>query len=247
VSGCTDTRPEIELISAGPEVSGIVSGDVTGVAAPPPSPGFSMSIKISSELKKTINRLHKLGIVNYTAGDELNKGHILNAQKQAIKFAHILAVKSDFAVREVSKSQAKDLRDSGFFVNKHGKAFIPKRDADRVTLRGDKLTYKGKDRNGNPIKKVTTLASSMGFLGKLEKLSKQPLKPNQFITVQIGDNNAFNRRFQTHAELIQYLKEDFQPKRGMSKSQLIRIMSIVEIEATPYVKPKKAPKNKRGK
>ena len=101
-------------------------------------------------------------------------------------------------------------------------------------------------KTGAKIKETVTLAQAHDFHAKLKHLSKTKLKKNQFITVKIGDHATFNNRFQNYADLFHYVNNVFSPKdRGESKENLMRYMSIVEIESKPHAKqtPKNTKKN----
>lgn len=135
----------------------------------------------------------------------------------------------------VSKKTAKQLKESGYKVTRLGKAIIPKKEFEKVQIKDGALKFTGTNKSGQKITEKVTLVSAKDFHSKLLSISKKPLKRNQMLTIKIGDNSAFNARFQNYADLHKYLTMEFKPNPGKNGkkttvAQLMRHISIVEIE-----------------
>jgi hypothetical protein len=154
-----------------------------------------------------------------------------------------------FKVATVSKATKKELKSSGFQVTKTNKAIIPLKGFDKATIKKGTIIFEGVNaKTKKTIKETVTLATSKNFHDKLLSLSKKKLGRNQMLTVKIGDNAAFNNRFQNYADLFHYINNVFTPKDpGESKARLMRYMSVVEISEDRKPNAEKAQKTKDKK
>lgn len=152
---------------------------------------------------------------------------------RANKFKELLKSPDKFKIATVNKESAKAFKSSGYKVTKTGKAIIPKKGFDKVTVRNGTVIFEGVNPStGKSIKETVTLATSKDFHDKLLGLSKRKLKKNEMLTVKIGDHAAFNARFQNYSDLFHYVQNVFTPKdNGARKEDLVRQMSIVEISS----------------
>jgi Mn-dependent DtxR family transcriptional regulator len=205
----------------------------------------------ASQLKETIKKLHSVGLIDYKPGIELTRGQLTWVARQARENSQLLKHPENFKVAKVAKSTAKAMKASGIKVSKTLRAIVPLKGFDTAKIRGEKIVFEGANKKtGKRIKETVTLAQAGDFHAKLKHLSKTKLKRNQFLTVKIGDNASFNNRFQNYADMFHYVQNVFEPKdKGVKKEELMRWMSVVEIEErNPNASPKaKAQNKKRGK
>jgi hypothetical protein len=192
--------------------------------------------------------LKKLGLVNYDLRRNLSSGQKSQITKLLGKLADTFGGEKardrfftnpeDYQVSRVSPKTQSALVDSGFKVLPNGRAVIPKKGADSVSVSSKGITYKkGK------VKTTTIPTSFQDFFPTLKKLSAKKLGRNQMLSVQIGDAHHFQRRFDSYASLYKYLQEEFEPKDpNTDKDELIARISIVTIEGEKIGKKKARPK-----
>lgn len=184
-----------------------------------------------AKLSKTIETLNRIGAINYTPETQLTKWQKHNLKVKAQQYAHVLQKPNEFKVFDIDSKSVKAFKDSGLEVTGKRRAVVPLKDFDDVKLEGKNLIYTGKNPRGKRIKETVTLSQSGEFHAKLKELSEIKLKRNQFLSVKIGDNARFSKKFSSYADLFHYVQNVFEPKdRGQSKAKLMRLMSIVEIE-----------------
>lgn len=137
----------------------------------------------------------------------------------------------NFHVVNVSRETQKALKVSGYEISKTGRAIIPLHQYQSAVVRRGAITYTHVDkRTGEKTIEKTFLVGAKDFHQKLFQLSKKKLPKNQRVTVQIGDNSAFNVRFNNYADLHRYVTE-FQPKdKDTNKEEIMRKMSIVTVQ-----------------
>lgn len=191
----------------------------------------SSAIKNKQKLKKTIAKLSAIGLINYTPTQPLTKGQLTWVINRANKYAHLLKKPEDFKVAKVSKTTAKELKACGYDVTIKDRAIIPLKGFKSAKISRGKLKFDGVTPGGAKITETVTLSTAKDFYSKLEKLNKKKLKRNQYLTVKIGDNAEFKRKFTNYEDLYNYITYVFEPKdRGQTKAKIMRYMSIVELE-----------------
>ncbi len=169
---------------------------------------------------------------------ELTRGQLTWVARQARENKYLLKKPEEFKVVKVSKQTKKVMKSSGITVTKKDKAIIPLKGFDSAKVVKEKIIFEGTNKKtGKKIKETVTLAQAGDFHAKLKNLSKKKLKRNEYLTVKIGDNAAFNSRFQNYADLFHYVKNVFTPKDpGVNKEKLFRFISVVEIQETNATK-----------
>lgn len=200
----------------------------------------SSKSKIVNFYQQAAVDLKRLGVVNYPDPKNLSRGQksyltkFINsdAYKELI---HAVKKPEEFHMANVGKKTAKELKESGYKVTRLGKAIIPKKEFSKVEIQKGAIKYTGTNRAGEKITEKVTLVSAKNFHSKLLSIAQKPLKKNQMLTIKIGDNAAFNTRFQSYADLHKYLTMEFKPNPGkngkkQTVAQLMRHISIVEIE-----------------
>ncbi len=171
----------------------------------------------------------------------------MNLRKKAQEYAQFIKRPDEFAIKNVAKSTAKEMRASGFKTTKRAKAVIPLKGFDKVTVKNGGLIFEGKNKKtGAKVKETVTLIGGENFEAKIKHLSKKKLKNNQTLSIKIGDNAPANTEFKNMADLIKYTNNiKLNLKRGQDKSSVLKIISIVEIESAGYAKKKTNPNAKK--
>lgn len=197
--------------------------------------------------KDSAKKLKELGFVDYDLRRNLNNGQKSQITKLTRQYSQLLSHPEQFSIQKAPKGTKTGLKTAGFSVNKAGNAIIPLYEFDSARL------VKGRVELKSAAKSETIyLAGSREFFDKLRHLNdtREKLKRNQMLTVQIGDNNSFSTRFRSYWELYQYLTK-FQPKdEGESRERLFARMSVVTIENNPKksaTRSKSYGQKKRGK
>lgn len=146
---------------------------------------------------------------------ESEKRHIRRLQS---KFADSIKNPTTKTIK-VSYAAARKLRKSGLAVNKNIFLINPMR-ANRVTLGKDgKLSYFYDDRTAY----VCPFDSSIEMHARIDEFFAQG-KKGQFLSLKIGDNNSFHRKFFSAKALMAYVMREFNP----NNSQAWDFLQIVE-------------------
>lgn len=129
----------------------------------------------------------------------------------------------DIVKRHLSKKKANQLKSLGYQVVNQT-VYIPKDGAIDIHVKGDEIVKRYSD----AIEKDFIFPRG-GILDQLEKLSNKTLKRNQYVTVKIGNNAAFNQSFDSFVTLLNYLGKWKPRDKFADREDLIGKMSLVEI------------------
>lgn len=154
------------------------------------------------------------------------------AQKGAITKRHnqhksILNHLQQFTTRTVSNKTAKNITTAALKVKtKSGKTkvFIPTPEGQSAHIKKGRVIIESKNY------REEIYPGGREFFENAKKLFKKKLGKNEYITVRIGSNNAFNRTFKDINSLLFYMR-DWNPKdEGEEKDDLIGHISIVKVK-----------------
>jgi hypothetical protein len=176
-------------------------------------------------------------------------------QKAAItktfnKHKSVLNNLQDFTIRTVSKATSKNIDTAALKIKtKNGKEklFIPTPHGEKVRIKKGRLNLDTKNYHEE------VYPGGWNFFDNAKKVFKKKLGKNEYITVRIGTNSAFNRTFKDINSLLFYMR-DWNPKDALeTKENLISHISIVKVKdesQTVYKgggNGKKKPKSKTGR
>lgn len=132
-----------------------------------------------------------------------------------------------FSVKTVSAKTAKNIDTAALKIKtKTGKTklFIPTPHGEKATIKKGRLILDSKNY------REEIYPGGWQFFENAKKIFKKKLGKNEYITVRIGDNSAFNRTFKDINSLLFYMR-DWNPKDALeSKDNLIGHISIVKVK-----------------
>lgn len=197
-------------------------------------------------------KLRSWGIIDksYQFNKPLNKYQKGVITKKMQEYGHAVRRPELFHIATVAASTKKLIKRAGYKVTKTGKVLIPLREYTSATITKNKIVFK----NGRGLEDTQFLSNEKNFLEKLKSLTSKKLSLNKMVTLKIGDNSPFSKRFSNYRELYHYLNEEFSPKdirggRQLKKAQILPLISIVEVPnvKTTIKKSTKQLNKKRGK
>lgn len=170
---------------------------------------------------KSAKALKKLGLIDFSIRtlSPAQKGTITKLVK---KYKAILKHPKDFVIRPVSKKTNDVAKKSGYLGNKKS-IFLPKHDAEKVSINNNKITYQRKGKK----EEVFLIGDIKAFYKKANFLQSK-LKKNQLVTFKYGQNAASNYSFNSLEELRKYLTEVLEPR--FKEKNMFSQISIVTLE-----------------
>jgi len=190
---------------------------------------------IQKEYKRKARLLKKHKLIDYDLRKELSPAQMAAITKKwAGKkdhdgeghhggFGYLIENKKDkYIHRHVSKKRARQLKELGYPV--HGqRVYIDKEGFDNIHIRGDQIIKQNDEKR---IKDF--LLGGADILKELEKRLNKNLKPNETVTVRIGNNSPFRTALPSYESLLNYVS-NWQPKADFNRrDELIGLMSLVE-------------------
>lgn len=130
----------------------------------------------------------------------------------------------DTVIRKVSKKKARRLRELGYRVDMDtSRVFMDSEGANDLHIRGDSILRTYDDREVEDL-----LIGADKIHDTLEHLIEtDPLAPNEFATVRIGDHSPFNVAYDSLDQLYRYINKWTPDKDFHLRDDLINQMSIV--------------------
>lgn len=179
--------------------------------------------------------MKRLGLIDYDLRKKLSSGQKSHITKLANEYRHALAYPKAFHIAKVSAARAKELKDSGFKVTKTGRAIIPLKGYEKASIKPGRIIFSHESYTDE-----TVLGGAKDFYKNAMKLRGKKLKRNQYLTVRIGDNAEFSRKFISWADLINYVNNVFQPKDpGESKERILGFISVVTVHNGQHMERRK--------
>jgi hypothetical protein len=190
-----------------------------------------ITMSINSKIKKFAKNatlFNKLGFTDYDP-ENLTRGQKSHLTKLAKKHSHYITHPENFAVKKVGKENQKALKLSGFSVSPTGRAIIPLKGADKVTVKKSKLIFHGKKKD-----EVVYLGGDLKSLVKKARDLSEGLERNQLITFKVGDNAVASVRYLNLADMQHYVNNVLLPrmsqKSGLEPDLFWPQISIVTIK-----------------
>lgn len=169
-------------------------------------------------IKQRARALKRAGVIDYDLRRTLTPGQkaaITRAWRgtgrgvQSLPWGRIVS-RDDIVRRTVSPKKAKLLRQLGYAVAGR-RVFIDTEGHPEVHIRGNKIIKSGRGKK----EIVDFIVDKENLLATLKRLSGTKLPPNEFLTVKIGNNAAFRRRFVSYSQLLRYLSH-WKPKKDFN-------------------------------
>jgi len=196
------------------------------------------------QFKNKAKKLKKAGIINFDLRKKLNNGQKAAISRQFTAFSKVLD--KDYTRRSVSKAKAKKFKKAGYHVH-NNRVWLPTDgfDSKNIKIKTNSVDYGGPKAHKRRIVQLTT---GEDFLPKLKALSNKKLKKNEFVTVQIGDDNPFWTLFTSYEDLLNYIAAWNPDDHDDMRDELIAKMSITSFfqEIPQRAKKKRRDKNPRG-
>lgn len=190
------------------------------------------SIKNKSDYKNRARLLKKNKLIDYDLRRKLTPqqkaaitkqwGGKTTADEQSHHngFGHLIQ-NEQVTRRVVSQKRANQLKELGYPV--HGRSvFIDKEGYDSVHIKGNTIIKRNEEKEEKDY-----LISHENILKHLKRLVKRKLKPNETVTVRIGDYSPFRTVLHSYESLLNYVS-NWQPRKDFAaRDDLIAQMSIV--------------------
>lgn len=177
--------------------------------------------------KEKARLLKKAGLLNIDLRKTPTSSQKGTITKAFDKHKSLLSNLQDFTIRTVSRKTAKSIDTAALKIKtKSGKEklFIPTPHGEKVRIKKGRVNLDTKNYHEE------IYPGGWQFFDNAKKIFKKKLGKNEYITVRIGENAAFNRTFKDINSLLFYMR-DWSPKDAQeSKQNLIGHISIVKVK-----------------